>query len=165
MYPWNYHRCIHNSIQPLHRCLSLKEKPDLKPIPSVETLFSTVREMYFLILFCLLLYIFFLRSFLGVFFSVKEDWDYFVTSQILKQQDFKRLNQQNWDEVTYFKVKLPGASHVLLSLLRVCPTTHEQLNDPGEFVQICWQPEVASVHSSISLLKRKQKFRNTSINI
>lgn len=33
--------------------------------------------------------------------------------------------------------KLPGASQVLLSLLRVCPTTHEQLNDPGEFMQIC----------------------------
>ena len=80
---------------------------------------------------------FFFAFFFGVFFSVKEDWDFFVTSLILKQQDFKRLNQQNWDEVTYFKVKLPGASHVLLSLLRVCPTTHEQLNDPGEFVQIC----------------------------
>ena len=123
---------VYPQLKPAAAQMSVTER---KTRPSVETLFCTGNVFFnsplSLVLFFYFAFFFFF-FFIG-FFRVKEDWDFFVTAQILKQQDFKRLNQQI---LIYFKVKLPGASHVLLSFLRLCPTKHEQLNDPGEFVQM-----------------------------
>ena len=53
--------------------------------------------------------------------------------------------------------------HVLLSVLKVYPTLQSHVNDPGTFVQSCWQLSVLLKHSLISGMKKNRSQMDTDI--